>query len=564
MLRKTLLLCGVFSSVFYVAMNIYVAAHAEGYSAISQTVSELSAIDAPTRALWMPLGFLYGVLVLAFGFGIWLSSGRNRCLRVAGALLIAYAVFGFFWPPMHLRPVLAGGGGTLSDTLHIAWTFVSGVLMMTAIGFAATAFGQRFRAYSIGTIVLLIGFGVVTGMDAPNLQANLPTPWIGLWERIDMSFGLLWVVVLAVGLLRRQDSVAVSGRTPAFRTPTGEILPGSIAEAGYRRLGGLDQWVMIRGENVANPPLICLHGGPGFSETWLLRHFNAVLEKSFTVVYWDQRGAGKSFNPKIPRSSMTVEQFIADLDELVDAVRARLGQTRVAIFGHSWGSALGPLYAARFPEKVSAYIGGAQIGDSQAGESASYAYAVGKAQHSDNKKALKKLRAIGPPPYPAASVFTERTWVQRLDGQMRPRELWNMGRIVLGGPESSIFDLLDLPKTMRGFRFSLDALWPEVSTLNLLKRVPTLKMPVFFFLGRRDHWVPPETSIAYFDALIAPSKELVWFEQSGHEMFADEPDKFNQTMVALVRPVAAARPYNAPHEEGPHSPGARDIARAVA
>jgi alpha-beta hydrolase superfamily lysophospholipase len=89
-------------------------------------------------------------------------------------------------------------------------------------------------------------------------------------------------------------------------------------------------------------------------------------------------------------------------------------------------------------------------------------------------------------------------------------------------------------------------------------------MPVFFFLGRRDHWVPPETSVAYFDALTAPSKELVWFEQSGHEMFADEPDKFNQTMVALVRPVAAARPYNAPHEEGPHSPGARDIARAVA
>ncbi len=196
MLRKTLLLCGVLSSVFYVAMNIYVAAHAEGYSAISQTVSELSAIDAPTRPLWMPLGFLYGVLVLAFGFGVWLSSGRNRRLRIAGALLIANAVFGFFWPPMHLRPVLAGGGGTLSDTLHIAWTFVSGVLMMTAIGFAATAFGQRFRAYSIGTIVLLIGFGVVTGMDAPNLQANLPTPWIGLWERIDMSFSLLWDVAV--------------------------------------------------------------------------------------------------------------------------------------------------------------------------------------------------------------------------------------------------------------------------------------------------------------------------------------------------------------------------------
>jgi pimeloyl-ACP methyl ester carboxylesterase len=339
-------------------------------------------------------------------------------------------------------------------------------------------------------------------------------------------------------------------------------VPGGVAEAGYRRLGGVDQWVMIRGESIANPPLIFLHGGPGFSETWLLRYFNSVLEKSFTVVYWDQRGTGKSFNARIPRSSMTVEQFIADLDELVDLVRARLGQNTVTIFGHSWGSTLGALYAARFPEKVAAYVGGAQIGDCAAGEAASYAYALAEAQRVGNRKAVKRLRAIGPPPYPASSVFTERTWTQRLDGQLSPRALWNMGRIVLGGPEPSIFEL---PKTIRGFRFSLDALWPEVSTLNLLKLVPTLQMPVFFFVGRRDHWVLPETSVAYFDVLTAPSKKLVWFEQSGHEMFADEPDKFNRAMVELVRPVVAAGPYNSPHvQERPDSPDARDIPRAVA
>ena len=84
------------------------------------------------------------------------------------------------------------------------------------------------------------------------------------------------------------------GKTPPFRVAAGNIVAGSIAEIGYRRLGGVDQWMMIRGESVANPPLIMLHGGPGFSETGLFRHFNAPLEKSFTVVYWDQRGAGKS------------------------------------------------------------------------------------------------------------------------------------------------------------------------------------------------------------------------------------------------------------------------------
>ena len=136
------------------------------------------------------------------------------------------------------------------------------------------------------------------------------------------------------------------GKTPPFLGPHGEVVPGSIAEIAYRRLGGLDQWVMFRGESVANPPLVMLHGGPGLSETGLFRHFNAPLEESFTVVYWDQRGAGKSFDRNVDRSSLTVEQLISDLDELVDAVCARLGKTKVAIFGHSWGSALGPLYAA--------------------------------------------------------------------------------------------------------------------------------------------------------------------------------------------------------------------------
>src|SRR5262245_34611731 len=119
------------------------------------------------------------------------------------------------------------------------------------------------------------------------------------------------------------------GKTPLFRGPYGEAVSGSIAEIGYRRLGGIVQWMMIRGKSIDNPPLILLHGGPGLSETFLFRHFNAPLEETFTVVYWDQRGAGKSFDRTIPRSAMTVEQFICDLDELVDTVRTRLGKKKV-------------------------------------------------------------------------------------------------------------------------------------------------------------------------------------------------------------------------------------------
>ena len=325
-----------------------------------------------------------------------------------------------------------------------------------------------------------------------------------------------------------------AGRTPPFRGPDGAVLSGSIADVGYRRLGGLDQWVLIRGESVENPPLILLHGGPGMSETGFFRHFNAPLERNFTVVYWDQRGTGKSFDPGIPRSSMTLERFLSDLDELVDLVRERLGKTKVAIFGHSWGSLLGVLYAARFPEKVSVYAGSGQIGDSQAAEAASYAFALAEAERRGKGRAVKKLREIGPPPYSVDALLTERTTLARLEGRMRPRAMWKIGRAILGPKESSV---LDLRRALRGFRFSLDAMWDSASRLDLNELAPELRVPVFFLLGRRDHWVPPETSVTYFEALRAPSKELVWFEDSGHEPFVDEPERFNAAMADLVRPV---------------------------
>jgi pimeloyl-ACP methyl ester carboxylesterase/membrane protease YdiL (CAAX protease family) len=339
---------------------------------------------------------------------------------------------------------------------------------------------------------------------------------------------VMWVLVGAVAVV---EGWLRFSHTEPFRGPDGNVLVNSVAEVRYVRLGGVDQWVMIRGKNVANPPLIVLHGGPGMSEMGFFRHCNAALERHFTVVHWDQRGAGKSFDRDIPRSSMTLDRFVADLDELVDIVRRRFGKEKVAILGHSWGSALGAIYSARFPAKVSVYVGAAQIGDSL-----SYSFGLAEADRRHDEKALKKLLKIGPPPYPAKSVFIERTVVNQLDGQMRSDIIWKAGRALFGRPESSIFDL---PNLVRGFGFTLDAMWAEASKLNLLKLVPALKMPVVILVGRRDHWVPPETSVAYFDALAAPSKKLVWFEHSGHEAFVDEPEKFNSTMVELVRPLAS-------------------------
>lgn len=327
------------------------------------------------------------------------------------------------------------------------------------------------------------------------------------------------------------------GTTPAFLAADGSALAGSIAETAFMRLGGIDQWVMIRGESISNPVFILVHGGPGFPETGFFRYFNSSLEKTFTVVYWEQRGAGRSFTPNLPEADMTIERFVCDLDELVDAVCARLNKRRVVILGHSWGSALGTLYAARHPEKVCAYVGTGQIGDLQASELSSYAFVLGEAERRHNRTALKQLRAIGKPPYTSTTIGIQRRWLMRFVGIMRGKSFWQVLRALRSTPESS---LRHVPNIFRGAMFSLRTLWSEVSRLNLESAVSELKMPVFFFIGRHDHQVAAETSVAYFDKLIAPAKQFVWFEDSAHMPPFEEADKFNAKMVDLVAPLARA------------------------
>jgi len=200
--RKTLLVCGIVSSLLYAVM-IW-AIRYEGYNPVSQVPSELTAIGAPTQRLWMLLSPIYTLLVTAFGWGVRQSAGRNRHVQVVGGLILAFGSLGLLWPfaLMHQREVLAAGGGTSSDTAHVLLGGVTVFLMFLAIGFGATAFGKWFRLYSIASIVVLLAFGGLTFLEAPRLQANLPTPWIGLWERINISVFLLWVVVLATALLR--------------------------------------------------------------------------------------------------------------------------------------------------------------------------------------------------------------------------------------------------------------------------------------------------------------------------------------------------------------------------
>jgi hypothetical protein len=204
--QKTLLICGILSSLLYVAMNIFVPLWDDSYNSFSQTISELSAIDAPTRLAWVIPGILYTILVAAFGWGIRRSAGQNRKLRIAGDLLFAYGIIGIGWTfaPMHKREVLAAGGATVSDTVHLyVMSTISSLFMLISMGFAAAAFGKWFRIYSIISILSLLFYGAITASYATKVEKDLPTPWLGVIERLMIGVFLLWAVMLALLLLQK-------------------------------------------------------------------------------------------------------------------------------------------------------------------------------------------------------------------------------------------------------------------------------------------------------------------------------------------------------------------------
>jgi hypothetical protein len=192
------------SAIYYVVINIVVPLQWPQYDATSQTVSELSAIDAPTRKLWNVLSLPYALLTIAFAFGVLLAAGKNRKLWLPGVLLFSLSMLNSLWPlaPMHRREALADGAASTSDAIHIGLGIATEALFLVILFYTAYAFGKRFRIFSGLVLALILIFGYLTFKVAPDLQSNLPTPFLGIWERINIAVFLFWTVVLAITLLR--------------------------------------------------------------------------------------------------------------------------------------------------------------------------------------------------------------------------------------------------------------------------------------------------------------------------------------------------------------------------
>jgi pimeloyl-ACP methyl ester carboxylesterase len=336
----------------------------------------------------------------------------------------------------------------------------------------------------------------------------------------------LIVCVIGVGLLRFFLQRTTAGRIKI-------VSPAGIASLEKVQLGGVEQWIQIRGDDRAKPILLFLHSGPGFPEM-PFSYVNAALEKDFVVVQWDQRGAGKSYSASIPESSMTVEQFISDTRELTQLLLKRFGHSKLILVAHSWGSIVGALTVAKYPELFDAYVGISQAVNPPESERMMYRFALEIATKQGNKKAEAELTQLGLPPYKKfADYRTMKAWVHRFrDLSYSEISPWEFARLALASPAYSWSDLIRL---VLGMRFSFSHLWQEAFyRTDLFKQAPKLDVSVYFFLGRHDRTVTASAALAerYFESLEAPKgKHLIWFENSHHWPQLEEPEKFRAALT---------------------------------
>jgi pimeloyl-ACP methyl ester carboxylesterase len=307
------------------------------------------------------------------------------------------------------------------------------------------------------------------------------------------------------------------------------------------RIGGADQWIAVRSDDTANPILLYLHGGPGTSQLSSNRRNTRVLERLFTVVDWDQRGAGKSYAAIHDVAKMNIDQFVEDTRELALHLLARFRQQRLVLVGHSWGSVIGVLTAAKYPELFHCYVGIGQIANMVEGETASYRWTLAQARRAGHRKAVRDLEAMGPPPYTGdwqAKTITERRYVGRFGGEVHGSKIGAMAVVLRGLLFSREYGLTDRIHFFQGVLGSMRLLWPQLMKIDLFETVPELKIPILFMEGRFDHEVPSDIAARYYALLRAPSKELIWFERSAHMPHAEERELFNQLMVEKVLPLA--------------------------
>jgi len=321
------------------------------------------------------------------------------------------------------------------------------------------------------------------------------------------------------------------------------VTPNGIERAQTVRIGGIDQWVTIRGDDRRNPVLLVLHGGPGYVETPLNWWYARGWEEYFTVVEWDQRGAGKTYlinDPKAVAPTMTRERMLGDTEEMVAWLRRDLGKQKIFVWAHSWGSYLGLELARLHPDWLYAYIATGQVTNSPESERRGWAYSLAAARAAHSGQAVRELEAIAPystpgHPVPLNDAVIAHKWGDYFGGVMAYRTSQeDESHATRLSPD---YTDAEAPHVFDGNAFSERYLLADVLSLDLSDET-RLEVPLILLEGRHDRTVNSDVAHEWFERVKAPEKHFVWFEHSAHEPESEEPGKFLLSLIRYARPIA--------------------------
>ncbi|WP_143960151.1 alpha/beta fold hydrolase [Litoribacter populi] len=346
-----------------------------------------------------------------------------------------------------------------------------------------------------------------------------------------MKINKFWAVFLCM-MLTATLWLAVEfgirrGETPPLNNPE------SIASLEQVNLGGANQWILTRGRSKNNPVLLFLHGGPGMPAMYLAHSFQRDIEKDFVIVHWDRRGAGKSFSEDSMNSPLTVSQTLKETIELTELLRRRFKQDRIYLAGHSWGSYLGLLAIQKHPEYYQAFIGMGQVAGTK--EQVMDIQLDFLAQKSAEKG--ENELAAG---YASGEISVSENDLFKYGGELKnSTSFWPLLKTGLKAREYTIQDIINVKRgaDLVGRKMEYDV-WPNPYE----GEIDGFEVPLFFFLGRHDFNTPSILGAEYMDRIDAPHKEVVWFEESAHFPFYEEPQKFHVELMRVKDFLANSAP----------------------
>lgn len=307
----------------------------------------------------------------------------------------------------------------------------------------------------------------------------------------------------------------------------------AIAEKTFITLGGEEQYVEITGASRSNPVLLFLHGGPGWPQTPHLRYFNSALTKNMTVVAWEQSGCGQSYlrhpNPK----NLSLEQIINDAHELTQLLKNKFKQDKIYLVGFSWGSIPGLKLAEKYPEDYAAYFAITQVINLRESIKVSGEWIAKQAALKGDKATLKQLQQIKNKDTSICKremdcFLAHYQLLNKYGGALFSKKgEEEIARAETFYPDYKSYDWF------KAFLYSAYRLEADLFNTDL-SSIKTIKIPVYFLMGRHDWNLPTSITEAYAKDLAAPKKEMIWFEKSGHEPLSEEAEKFNQVMIERV------------------------------